>query len=100
MIFAGAITVNNDGQEDYASFSQHATPDTESHYLTTFGVSVPIPNTLFGGTSAAAPIIAGSFALLNQYLKQNLNQSIPTDSLLMDLHDSGHEITHNEPTPI
>jgi hypothetical protein len=93
ILFALAIGLDHKGEEIFTDFSVHPSVNSESHAVATIGQEIPVPGDLFGGTSGSAPIFSASYMLLKQYM-QSLNHWESPHSLLKEIHDSGHDLTH------
>lgn len=100
MLFCGSLGYKEKGEETFSEFSQHPAQDALTRYVLAPGEKILIQKNnqqfLASGTSLSAPITAGSFALLKQYVKDK-KLAHTNDDLLRTLYNSGHSLTHNIP---
>jgi len=99
--FAGAVKYDKKGEEKVTYYSQHPTQATEKHFIFGAGDYLPVHYTInpddysSGGTSFAAPTIAGGYLLLKQFALEN-KYNLSSEELLEILHDSGRNV-HYKP---
>lgn len=102
ILFAGATQISSsNGEEEVTYYSQHPEEEKRRNCVHIVGEDLNIqackdPNKLVGGTSFAAPIVAGLAALVKQYgLDRNYNMT--PENLCQILYHSGDDITYMKP---
>lgn len=96
LLFAGSLSYEHNGEERLSDFTQIANQSTNYRFLLAPGDHLPIrtslnPHKLTGGTSFSAPVVAGGYLLLKQYVLDKRYPYGSSNALLDILHRAGND---------